>query len=78
MKEDYYLVFLVDGKTYDIYGYEDVKKNDFHKFDIGAKLAAGVKLKPQLTMFWELSNSIPFSHARSPRWSYLRTKQRQI
>ena len=51
---------LVDGKTYDIYGYEDVQKNDFHKFDIGAKLAAGVKLKPQLTMFWELSNSIPF------------------
>ena len=51
---------LVDGKTYDIYGYEDVQKNDFHKFDFGAKLAAGVKLKPQLTMFWELSNSIPF------------------
>ena len=51
---------LVDGKTYDIYGYEDVQKNDFHKFDIGAKLAAGIKLKPQLTMFWELSNSIPF------------------
>ena len=46
---------LVDGKTYDIYGYEDVQKNDFHKFDIGAKLAAGVKLKPQLFMFWELS-----------------------
>ena len=51
---------LIDGKTYDIYGYEDTQKNDFHKFDIGAKLAAGVKLKPQLTMFWELSNSIPF------------------
>lgn len=45
---------LIDGKTYDIYG------NDFHKFDIGAKLAAGIKLKPQLNMFWELSNSIPF------------------
>lgn len=51
---------LVDGKTYDIYGYEDVQKNDFHKFDIGAKLAVGVKLKPKLSMFWELSNSIPF------------------
>ena len=51
---------LVDGKTYDIYGYEDLQKNDFQKFDVGAKLSAGVKLKPQLTMFWELSNSIPF------------------
>ncbi len=51
---------LVDGKTYDIYGYEDVQKNDFYKFDIGAKLAAGVKLKPQLNVFWEFSNSIPF------------------
>ena len=51
---------LLDGKTFDIYGYEDTQKNDFHKFDIGAKLAAGIKLKPQLTMFWELSNSIPF------------------
>jgi len=51
---------LVDGKTYDIYGYEDIQKSDFHKFDIGAKLAAGIKLKPQLSMFWELSNSIPF------------------
>tara|TARA_B100000886_G_scaffold283770_1_gene208107 strand:- start:1015 stop:1608 length:594 start_codon:yes stop_codon:yes gene_type:complete len=51
---------LVDGKTYNIYGYEDIQKNNFNKFDFGAKLAAGVKLKPQLTMFWELSNSIPF------------------
>ena len=51
---------LVDGRTYDIYGYEDVQKNNFYKFDFGAKLAVGVKLKPQLTMFWELSNSIPF------------------
>ena len=51
---------LIDGKTYDIYGFEDIQKNDFHKFDVGAKLAAGVKLKPQLTIFWELSNSIPF------------------
>ena len=51
---------LVDGKTYDIYGYEDIQKNDFRKFDIGAKLAAGIKLKPQLSMFWEISNTIPF------------------
>tara|TARA_B100000963_G_scaffold67219_1_gene55357 strand:+ start:1744 stop:2337 length:594 start_codon:yes stop_codon:yes gene_type:complete len=51
---------LIDGKTYDIYGYEDLQKNDFYKFDIGAKLSAGVKLKANLTMFWELSNSIPF------------------
>ena len=51
---------LIDGKTYDTYGFEDIQKNDFHKFDVGAKLAAGVKLKPQLTIFWELSNSIPF------------------
>jgi len=50
---------LIDGKTYDIYGYEDIQKNDFSKFDIGAKLAAGIKLKPQLSMFWELSNTIP-------------------
>lgn len=52
---------LVDGKTYDIYGYEDVTKNDFHKFDIGAKLAAGIKLKSRLFMFWEITNSLPFT-----------------
>ncbi len=51
---------LVYGKTYDIFGYEDVQKNDFNKFDIGAKLAVGIKLKHQLSMFWELSNSVPF------------------
>ena len=55
------------------------QKNDFHKFDIGAKLAAGVKLKPQLTMFWELSNSIPFFPIQDhPGGATLRTKQRQI
>lgn len=52
---------LVDGKTLDIYGFEDRQKSDFHKFDIGAKLAAGIHLKPQLQMFWELSNTLPFS-----------------
>jgi len=52
---------LVDGKTYDIYGYEDVTKSDFYKFDVGAKLAAGIKLRPKLFMFWEITNSLPFT-----------------
>jgi hypothetical protein len=52
---------LLDGKTYDIYGYEDVTKSDYYKFDIGAKLAAGIKLKPRLFMFWEITNSLPFT-----------------
>ena len=52
---------LLDGKTYDIYGYEDVTKSDYNKFDIGAKLAAGIKLKPSLFMFWEITNSLPFT-----------------
>ena len=51
---------LAHGKTLDVYGYEDLQKSDFYKFDIGAKLAAGFKIKPHLSMFWELSNSIPF------------------
>jgi hypothetical protein len=52
---------LLDGKTYDIYGYEDVTKSDYYKFDIGAKLSAGIKLKPRLFMFWEITNSLPFT-----------------
>ena len=52
---------LASGKTLDIYGFEDPQKGDFHQLDIGAKLAAGVFLKPQLQMFWELSNTLPFS-----------------
>ena len=52
---------LLDGKNYDIYGYEDVTKSDYYKFDIGAKLAAGIKLKPRLFMFWEITNSLPFT-----------------
>lgn len=52
---------LLDGKNYDIYGYEDVTKSDYNKFDIGAKLAAGIKLKPRLFMFWEITNSLPFT-----------------
>ncbi len=52
---------LLDGKTYDIYGYKDVTKSDYNKFDIGAKLAAGIKLKPRLFMFWEITNSLPFT-----------------
>ncbi len=52
---------LVDGKTYDIYAYEDITKGDFNKIDIGAKLAVGIKLKPKLLMFWEITNSLPFT-----------------
>ncbi len=52
--------FLVDGVTYNIYGYDDGQYNEFSKLDIGGKLGAGVRLNPRLHMFWELSNTIPF------------------
>lgn len=51
---------LVDGKIYDIYGYVDPYVEPISKVDIGAKIAAGVLLKPRISMFWELSNTIPF------------------
>ncbi|MBC8410885.1 MAG: hypothetical protein H8E12_19545 [Rhodobacteraceae bacterium] len=51
---------LIDGSTYDYYGFEDPSKNDFNKFDIGAKLSLGKELMPKLFMFWEISNTIPF------------------
>jgi len=51
---------LINGKTYDLYGYEDRYKGDFYKFDIGAKISAGIRMKPKLFMFWELSNTLPF------------------
>ncbi len=50
---------LIDGKTYDIYGYEDPTKDPFYKYDIGAKIGIGIHIKPQWQLFWELSNSIP-------------------
>lgn len=51
---------LIDGKTYDMYGYENASESQFNQFDIGAKLAVGKELLPKLQMFWELSNTIPF------------------
>jgi hypothetical protein len=51
---------LIDGVTYNLYGYDDGQYNDFNRLDIGAKLAAGIHISSNLLMFWELSNTIPF------------------
>mgnify|MGYP004195079309 FL=1 len=50
---------LINGKTYDLYGYENVSESQFNKFDISAKLAVGKELFPKLQMFWEVTNTIP-------------------
>ena len=50
---------LIDGKTYDIYGYENASESQFNKFDISAKLAVGKEILPKLQMFWEITNTIP-------------------
>ena len=50
---------LINGKTYDLYGYENVSESKFNKFDISAKLAVGKELLPKLQMFWEVTNTIP-------------------
>lgn len=50
---------LIDGKIYDIYGYENVNESEFDQYDIGAKLAVGKELLPKLQMFWEITNTIP-------------------
>lgn len=51
---------LVDEKTYDLYGYENISKSSFNRYEIGGKISAGVHLMPQVQMFWELSNTLPF------------------
>lgn len=51
---------LIDGATYDRNGKFDTQNSDFNKYDIGATIGAGVKLKPKLFMFWKLNNTIPF------------------
>ena len=50
---------LVDGQTYDMYGYENTSESEFNQFDIGTKLAGGKELLPRLQFFWEISNTIP-------------------
>ena len=50
---------LINGKTYDRYGYENASESQFNKFDISAKLAVGKELLPKLQMFWEITNTIP-------------------
>ncbi len=50
---------LIDGKTYDIYSYENVSESQFNRFDISAKLAVGKEILPKLQMFWEITNTIP-------------------
>lgn len=51
---------LVDGITYDQFGYVDANLSQFEQFDIGAKFAIGKEILPKLHFFWELSNTIPF------------------
>lgn len=51
---------LINGKTYDLYGYENISESQFNNFDISAKLAVGKELLPKLQMFWEITNTIPF------------------
>ena len=50
---------LINGKTYDIYGYENASESQFNKLDISAKLAVGKEILPKLQMFWEITNTIP-------------------
>ena len=51
---------LIDGKTFDMYGYENIIESQFNKFDFSMKFAIGKELLPRLQMFWEFSNTIPF------------------
>ncbi len=51
---------LVNGTTYDRFGYVDANLSQFEQFDIGAKFAVGKEILPKLHFFWELSNTIPF------------------
>lgn len=51
---------LVDGTTYNRFGYVDANLSQFEQFDIGAKFAVGKEILPKLHFFWELSNTIPF------------------
>ena len=51
---------LINGITNDMYGYENITKSQFNKFDISMKFAIGKDLLPKLQMFWEFSNTIPF------------------
>ena len=51
---------LVDGGTYDRNGKYDTQNSNFSKYDIGATIGAGVKLKSKIYMFWKLNNTIPF------------------
>ncbi len=51
---------LIDGATYDIYGFEDISKSSFNRYEVGGKVSAGVHLMPQIQMFWEISNTLPF------------------
>ena len=50
---------LVNGITFDRYGYENESESQFNQFDIGAKFAIGKEIFPRIQMFWEFSNTIP-------------------
>lgn len=51
---------LIDGITYNKNDRKDLVLSDFSKYDIGATIGAGIKIKPKVLMFWEISNTIPF------------------
>lgn len=52
---------LIDGTTYDAYGYEDPYQSEYSKIDLGIQLGMGRKISRRMDLFWELSNSIPFT-----------------
>lgn len=52
---------LAEGLNYDAYGYLDPYQSDYNKIDVGLQLGIGRKINSNIQLFWELSNSIPFS-----------------
>jgi len=50
---------LIEGATYDKNGRLDKTNSDFNKFDVGAVVGAGIKLKERIYLFWEIGNTIP-------------------
>jgi hypothetical protein len=50
---------LIDGATYNSNGVFNSQFSTFSKYDFGATIGAGVKLKSKVFMFWEINNTIP-------------------
>lgn len=50
---------LIDGITYNNNGNQDRELSLFNSFDIGAILGVGIKLKENIYLFGELSNTLP-------------------